>query len=96
MINYLNQIESDLYKLNSITNGSGEVVEMVTELKEKYRKAEAWDKLKEKTIKVIDTIKAGKNQDVMSAVSAGVLSGIINYMNKVDEESKEDIEDERI
>lgn len=52
--------------------------------------------MKEKTIKVIDTFKAGKNQDVMSAVSAGVLSGIINYMNKVDEESKEDIEDERI
>ncbi|WP_026859367.1 hypothetical protein [Jeotgalicoccus psychrophilus] len=47
MTNYLNQIESDLYKLNSITNGSGEVVEMVTELKEKYRKAEAWEKLNE-------------------------------------------------
>lgn len=44
MTNYLNQIESDLYKLNSITNGSGEVVEMVAELKEKYEKAKAWDK----------------------------------------------------
>ena len=44
MSNYLNQIESDLYKLNSITNGSGEVVEMVAELKEKYEKAKAWDK----------------------------------------------------
>lgn len=66
------------------------------ELEDVYHKAEAWDKLKEKTIKVIDTIKAGKNRDVMSAVSAGVLSGIINYMNKVDEESKEDIEDARI
>lgn len=46
MTNYLNQIESDLYKLNSITNGSGEVVEMVAELKEKYEKAKAWDKYK--------------------------------------------------
>lgn len=44
MTNYLNQIESDLYKLNSITNGSGEVVEMVAELKEKYEKAKAWDR----------------------------------------------------
>lgn len=44
MSNYLNQIESDLYKLNSITNGSGEVVEMVAELKEKYEKAKAWDR----------------------------------------------------
>lgn len=45
MTNYLNQIESDLYKLNSITNGSGEVVEMVSELKEKYRKAKAFDEV---------------------------------------------------
>lgn len=45
MTNYLNQIESDLYKLNSITNGSGEVVEMVAELKEKYEKAKAFDVL---------------------------------------------------
>ena len=43
MSNYLNQIESDLYKLNSITNGSGEVVEMVAEIKEKYEKAKAYD-----------------------------------------------------
>ena len=43
MSNYLNQIESDLYKLNSITNGSGEVVEMVAEIKEKYEKAKAFD-----------------------------------------------------
>lgn len=47
MTNYLNQIESDLYKLYSITNGSGEVVEMVAELKEKYRKAKAFDQTKE-------------------------------------------------
>ena len=45
MSNYLNQIESDLYKLNSITNGSGEVVEMVAELKERYLKAKAFDNL---------------------------------------------------
>src|SRR5699024_3183508 len=45
MTNYLNQIESDLYKLNSITNGSGEVVEMVADLKEKYQKAEAFDRI---------------------------------------------------
>ena len=43
MSNYLNQIESDLYKLNSITNGNGEVVEMVAEMKEKYEKAKAFD-----------------------------------------------------
>ena len=49
MSNYLNQIESDLYKLYSITNGSGEVVEMVTELKEKYEKAKSWDKYKAHT-----------------------------------------------
>lgn len=48
MSNYLNQIESDLYKLNSITNGSGEVVEMVAELKEKYWKAESFDEIVEK------------------------------------------------
>ena len=48
MTNYLNQIESDLYKLNSITNGSGEVVEMVAELKEKYWKAESFDEIVEK------------------------------------------------
>lgn len=47
MSNYLNQIESDLYKLYSITNGSGEVVEMVAEIKEKYEKAKAWDLLTE-------------------------------------------------
>ena len=46
MSNYLNQIESDLYKLYSITNGSGEVVEMVAELKEKYQKAVAFDRVK--------------------------------------------------
>ena len=45
MTNYLNQIESDLYKLNSMTDGSGEVVEMVAELKKKYQKSEAWDEL---------------------------------------------------
>ena len=52
MSNYLNQIESDLYKLNSITNGSGEVVEMVTELKEKYEKAKAYND----TLKTLDKL----------------------------------------
>ena len=52
MSNYLNQIESDLYKLNSITNGSGEVVEMVAELKEKYEKAKAYND----TLKTLDKL----------------------------------------
>ena len=52
MSNYLNQIESDLYKLNSITNGSGEVVEMVAEIKEKYEKAKAYDD----TLKTLDKL----------------------------------------
>ena len=52
MTNYLNQIESDLYKLNSITNGSGEVVEMVAELKEKYEKAKAYND----TLKTLDKL----------------------------------------
>ena len=47
MTNYLNQIESDLYKLNSITDGSGEVVEMVAEIKEKYEKAKALERIVE-------------------------------------------------
>ena len=54
MSNYLNQIESDLYKLNSITNGSGEVVEMVAEIKEKYEKAKAYDDTKKTLDKLID------------------------------------------
>ena len=52
MSNYLNQIESDLYKLNSITNGSGEVVEMVAEIKEKYEKAKAYND----TLKTLDKL----------------------------------------
>ena len=52
MSNYLNQIESDLYKLNSITNGSGEVVGMVAEIKEKYEKAKAYDD----TLKTLDKL----------------------------------------
>lgn len=47
MTNYLNQIESDLYKLNSMIDGSGEVVEMVAEIKEKYEKAKALDRVVE-------------------------------------------------
>ena len=52
MTKYLNQIESDLYKLYSITNGSGEVVEMVAEIKEKYEKAKAYDD----TLKTLDKL----------------------------------------
>ena len=52
MSNYLNQIESDLYKLYSITNGSGEVVEMVAEIKEKYEKAKAYND----TLKTLDKL----------------------------------------
>ena len=57
MTNYLNQIESDLYKLNSITNGSGEVVEMVAEIKEKYQKAEAFDQIREARKEVLTDVR---------------------------------------
>lgn len=47
MPDYLNQIESDLYILHSIIDVAGDSVpEMVAELKEKYRKAEAFDRIK--------------------------------------------------
>ena len=52
MPNYLNQIESDLYKLNSMIDGSGEVVEMVAEIKEKYEKAKAYND----TLKTLDKL----------------------------------------
>lgn len=60
MSNYLNQIESDLYKLNSITNGSGEVVEMVAELKEKYEKAKAYDEIVEKYEGIMKGVRSRK------------------------------------
>lgn len=64
------------------------------ELEEVYHYAEEWHKLSDKISKVRDKIKSKKNQDVMSAVSAGVLSGIINYMAKADEEREGEIENE--
>lgn len=60
MNNYLNQIESDLYKLYSITNGSGEVVEMVAELKEKYEKSEAFDAIVEKYVGIMKGVRSRK------------------------------------
>ena len=67
MSNYLNQIESDLYKLYSITNGSGEVVEMVTELKEKYEKAKAFDRVVEERNQAGKDM-YGKDDDVVDRV----------------------------
>ena len=67
MTNYLNQIESDLYKLNSITDGSGEVVEMVAELKEKYEKAKAFDRVVEERNQA-GTDMYGKDDDVVDRV----------------------------
>ena len=67
MSNYLNQIESDLYKLYSITNGSGEVVEMVAEIKEKYEKAKAFDRVVEERNEA-GTDMYGKDDDVVDRV----------------------------
>lgn len=60
MSNYLNQIESDLYKLNSITDVNGEVVEMVAELKEKYEKSEAFDAIVEKYVGIMKGVRSRK------------------------------------
>lgn len=84
MSNYLNQIESDLYKLYSITNGSGEVVEMVAELKEKYRKADAFDESLE-GFKELERLheevrKASKRNREKSEVYKEVLSHVIREM----------------
>ena len=67
MSNYLNQIESDLYKLNSITNDSGEVVEKVAEIKEKYEKAKAFDRVVEERNQA-GTDMYGKDDDVVDRV----------------------------
>ena len=84
MSNYLNQIESDLYKLNSITNGSGEVVEMVAELKEKYEKAAAFDESL-KGFKELERLhekvrKVSKRNQEKSEVYKEVLSHVIREM----------------
>ena len=93
MSNYLNQIESDLYKLYSITNGSGEVVEMVTELKEKYEKAAAFDESLE-GFKELERLheevrKVSKRNLEKSDVYKEVLSHVIREMESNLEESGE-------
>ena len=84
MSKYLNQIESDLYKLNSITNGSGEVVEMVAELKKKYEKAAAFDESL-KGFKELERLhekvrKVSKRNQEKSEVYKEVLSHVIREM----------------
>ena len=91
MSNYLNQIESDLYKLNSITNGSGEVVEMVAELKEKYEKAKAYnDTLKtlDKLINDDERYKEARSNDFI----AGMLIAYENIFNLMEDYIKEGCE----
>lgn len=80
MSNYLNQIESDLYKLNSITNGSGEVVEMVAELKEKYEKAKAFDEIKVYMQSADDKLCDEEyfNEDVYEEYY-GIIESVINH-----------------
>ena len=67
MTDYLNQIESDLYKLNSMIDGSGEVVEMVAEIKGKYEKAKAFDRVVEERNQA-GTDMYGKDDDVVDRV----------------------------
>ena len=88
MSNYLNQIESDLYKLNSITNGSGEVVEMVAEIKEKYGKANAYDdtlKTLDKLINDDERYKEARSNDFV----AGMLIAYENIFNLMGDYIKE-------
>ena len=84
MPNYLNQIESDLYKLNSMIDGSGEVVEMVAEIKEKYEKAAAFDESL-KGFKELERLyekvrKVSKRNQEKSEVYKEVLSHVIREM----------------
>ena len=91
MSNYLNQIESDLYKLNSITNGSGEVVEMVAEMKEKYEKAEAYNDTLETLDKLInddERYKEARSNDFI----AGMLIAYENIFNLMEDYIKEGCE----
>ena len=78
MSNYLNQIESDLYKLNSITNGSGEVVEMVAEIKEKYEKAEAYND----TLKTLDKL-TDNDERYKEARSNDFVAGMLLAYEKI-------------
>ena len=91
MPNYLNQIESDLYKLYSITNGSSEIVEMVAELKEKYEKAKAYnDTLKtlDKLINDDERYKEARSNDFV----AGMLIAYENIFNLMEDYIKEGCE----
>ena len=91
MSNYLNQIESDLYKLNSITNGSGEVVEMVAEIKEKYEKAKAYDdtlKTLDKLINDDERYKEARSNDFV----AGMLIAYEKIFNLMEDYIKEGCE----
>ena len=91
MSNYLNQIESDLYKLNSLTNGSSEVVEMVAELKDKYEKAKAYnDTLKtlDKLINDDERYKEARSNDFV----AGMLIAYENIFNLMEDYNKEGCE----
>ena len=78
MPNYLNQIESDLYKLNSITNGSGEVVEMVAELKKKYEKAKAYND----TLKTLDKL-INDDERYKEARSNDFIAGMLLAYEKI-------------
>ena len=84
MSNYLNQIESDLYKLNSMIDGSGEVVEIVAEIKEKYEKAEAFDQslreFKELERLHEEVRKVSKRNQAKSEVYKEILSHVIREM----------------
>ena len=91
MSNYLNQIESDLYKLNSITNGSGEVVEMVAEIKEKYEKAKAYNDMLKTLDKLIDNderYKEARSNDFV----AGMLLAYENIFYLMEDYIKEGCE----
>ena len=91
MTNYLNQIESDLYKLHSITNGSGEAVEMVAELKEKYQKAKAYNDALKTLDKLIDNderYKEARSNDFV----AGMLLAYENIFNLMEDYIKEGCE----
>ena len=91
MPNYLNQIESDLYKLNSITNGSGEVVEMVAEIKEKYEKAKAYNDTLKTLDKLIDNderYKEARSNDFV----AGMLLAYEKIFNLMEDYIKEGCE----
>ena len=91
MTNYLNRIESDLYKLNSMIDGSGEVVEMVAELKEKYEKAKAYnDTLKtlDKLVNDDERYKEARSNDFI----AGMLIAYENIFNLMEDYIKEGCE----